>query len=112
MKKPKVNKETLSPFYNKIKYKFYNLHINRLREAKKNEKMKRYPVYKPNLEYIYSKSLSGPEWKIILGRKKNIFENHSYCPDKYYNVDSSILKGTKKVFINMKKQINRNLINS
>ncbi len=29
MKKPEVNKETLSPFYNKIKYKFYNLHINR-----------------------------------------------------------------------------------
>ena len=38
MKKPKVNKETLSPFYNKIKYKFYNLHINRLREAKKMKK--------------------------------------------------------------------------
>ena len=112
MKKPEVDKETLSPFYNKIKYKFYNLHINRLRESKKNKKAKRYPVYKPNLEYIYSKSLSGPEWKIILGRKKNIFENHSHCLDKFYNVDSSILKGTKKIFINMKKQMERNLVDS
>jgi len=112
MKKPEVNKETLSPFYNKIKYKFYNLHINRVREAKKNKKMKRYPVYKPNLGYIYNKSLSGPEWKIILGRKKNIFENRSYCVDKFYNVNSSILNGPKQVFISMKKQINRNLIDS
>ena len=112
MKKPEVNKETLSPFYNKIKYKFYNLHINRVREAKKNKKMKRYPVYKPNLGYIYNKSLSGPEWKIILGRKKNIFENRSYCVDKFYNVNSRMLNGPKQVFISMKKQINRNLIDS
>ena len=115
MKKIEVNKETLSPFYNKIKYKFYNLHINRLREAKKVKKLKikREPIYKPKLDYIYSKSLSGPDWKIILGRKKNIFENHSYHVDKYYNINSNILKDTQKTFINMKKQSYRkNLIDS
>ena len=112
MKKPEVDKETLSPFYNKIKYKFYNLHIKRLKESQKNKKTTRYPVYKPNLEYIYSKSLSGPEWKIIIGRKKNIFGNHNHYLDKFYNVDTSILKGPKKIFINMKKQMDRNLVDT
>ena len=90
MKKPEVDKETLSPFYNKIKFKFHNLHIKRLKESNKNKKTKSYPIYKPNLKYIYSKSFSGPEWKIILGRKKNIFENYSHSLDKFYNLDTSI----------------------
>ena len=68
--KEKINKKLLSPFYNKIKYKFHNIHINKLKEMNKNKETKNEIIYKPKLSYIYNKSNITLDWKIIPGRKK------------------------------------------
>jgi len=109
-----INKGTLSPFRNKIKYKFYNIHLKKIKESKKNneKKQKKEAIYKPNLEYIYNKSSSGPEWKIISGRKEKLFENSGNLLDIFYNYKTTTFYETKKSFINMSKQTNRkDLIN-
>ena len=100
------NENNLSPFYNKIKYKFHNIHLKRVKEinAKNREKENREPMYKPNLEYIYRKSLSGPEWSNIMGRKKNIFDEPGRFLDKFYNVESSSINDLRRTFVNMAKQ--------
>ena len=109
-----INKGTLSPFKNKIKYKFYNIHLKKIKELKKinEKKQKKEAIYKPNLEYIYNKSSSGPEWKIISGRKEKLFENSGNLLDIFYNYKTTTFYETKKSFINMSKQTNRkDLIN-
>ena len=97
------NETNLSPFYNKIKYKFHNIHLKRVKEinAKNKEKENREPMYKPNLEYIYRKSLSGPEWSNIMGRKKNIFDEPGRFLDKFYNVESSSINDLRRTFVNI-----------
>ena len=96
----------LSPFYNKIKFKFHNIHLKRLKETNEKNKKKenREPIYKPNLDYIYRKSLSGPEWNIISGRKKNLFAEPGRFLDKFYDVESSSISDLRRTFVNMAKQ--------
>jgi len=104
-----VKKETLSPFYNKIKYKFHNIHLNKLKLEKKNKKKKERnePIYRPKLEYIYNKSLTGPEWKRISGRKKILFEESLHSLDKFYDSELNSFHEIRNSFINMAKQTRR-----
>ena len=40
-----INKGTLSPFKNKIKYKFYNIHLKKIKELKKINEKKQIMLY-------------------------------------------------------------------
>lgn len=108
-KKENKGKNSLSPFYNKIKYKFHNIHLKRMKET--NEKIKKkennQTIYKPNLEYIYRKSLSGPEWNIIPGRKKNLFDEPGRFLDKYYDIEPNSISDLRRTFVDMSKQLKK-----
>ena len=105
-----VKKESLSPFYNKIKYKFHNIHLNRLKSEQKNKKKKEKdePIYRPKLEFIYNKSLTGPEWNRISGRKKILFDESLHSLDKFYDSELNSFHEIRNSFINMAKQTRRN----
>ena len=109
IKKKKVNKETLSPFYNKIKYKYHNIHLNKLKLSKNmKKKQKNEPIYRPKLEYIYNKLFTGPDWKVISGRKNKLFEESGHSLDKFYDSQLNTFHETRNCFITMSKQTRRN----
>ena len=108
--KEKINKKLLSPFYNKIKYKFHNIHINKLKEMNKNKETKNEIIYKPKLSYIYNKSNITLDWKIIPGRKKKLFEDSGNSLDKLYSNQINSFNMTRNSLINMNKQTKRSSI--
>ena len=105
-----AKKKNLSPFYKKIRYKFYNIHLNKLKAEKKKKAKKenREPIYRPNLEFVYNKLQTGPEWNNITGRKELFDDYSSHFLDKIYNIDFDYLLERKNSFINMTKQTQRN----
>ena len=105
-----AKKKNLSPFYKKIRYKFYNIHLNKLKAEKKKKAKNenREPIYRTKLEFVYNKLQTGPEWNNITGRKELFDDYSSHFLDKIYNIDFDYLLERKNSFINMTKQTQRN----
>ena len=105
-----AKKKNLSPFYKKIRYKFYNIHLNKLKAEKKKKAKNenREPIYRTKLEFVYNKLQTGPEWNNITGRKELFDDYSSHFLDKIYNIDFDYLLERKNSFINMTKQTKRN----
>ena len=103
------SKGFVSPL-NKYKFKYHNIHMNKLLELYKT-KIRRLknnePVYNPKLEYKYKKIKIGPYWKKISGRKEKLFRESGNSLDKYYNIINSF-NSTHNSFIDMEKQTQRN----
>lgn len=108
LEKKSTKKKFLSPFYNKIKYKFHNIHLNKLKLEKDNKKkIKKESMYAPKVDYIYNKSFSGPDFKLASGRKDKLFEDSRNYMDKFYNSEFNIFYEIRNSFINMAKQTRR-----
>ena len=109
IEKKSMKKNNSSPFYRKIRYKFYNMHLKKLKseQKKKAKNEKKELIYHPKLEFIYNKLQTGLEWKIVAGRKK-LFEDSGHFLDKVYNIDFDNLLEGKHSFISMVKQTQRN----
>jgi hypothetical protein len=91
-----IKNKKLKKDYNKIKQK---------KIKKKEEETPSCTKYNPNYSIRQNKSLSGPEWKKITGRKSNI-KNDNF--PFYINQDNTIINNLSgKSFIDMSKQISR-----
>ena len=99
----------LSKMLNNEKYRYHNYNIKRTMELKKKELKNKYleegpslSKYSPKMDYIWSRSLSGPKWKTLSSRKFKYVENNWEISDmpKIYNDDN-------KCLVNMQKQTMR-----
>ena len=91
-----IKNKKLKNYYNKIKQK---------KIKKKEEETPSCTKYNPNYSIRQNKSLSGPEWKKITGRKSKIKKDNFPF---YINQDNIILNNLSgKSFIDMSKQIDR-----
>lgn len=97
----------------KNKYKYHNIHMDKLLKIK-NENQKKNVIqkemnetsYNPNMKYIYNKINVGPMWKKISGRNNKIFEDTGQTLDKIYeNINSNSAHSS---FVDMEKQTQRN----
>ncbi len=104
-----INNENKGILLNKERYKYHNNNIIRIERLKEEEKKKllqsnSISKYNPKMEYIWSRSLSGPKWNTLTPRKFNIdIKNNNW--EIYNNPKSSIEE--KKCLVNMEKQTMR-----
>ena len=93
---------------NKKKNKQLEKEITKIKQKRNKTKDERTPSctkYNPNYSIRQKKSLSGPEWKKITGRKSNIKKDNFPF---YINQDNTIINNLSgKSFIDMRKQISR-----
>ena len=107
-KKDKKKKELfIKNILKNSKFKYHNIHI--LNDKKKKLKVTpSIPLieYNPNYNYIYNRSLSGPEWKNIRGRiyPKTIIDKRDFFSEKNNLINKS---GEFKCLVNMDKTTKR-----
>ena len=100
------NKSFSTIFFNKDKYKYHNKNL--IEQSKKRQKnlsqknLLSHNKYIPNINFIKSKTISGPNWKSLTGRKNNIIEED--LRDFYIGNNK---KKDFKGFVEMKKQTMR-----
>ena len=93
-----MKKNNSSPFYRKIRYKFYNMHLKKLKseQKKKAKNEKKELIYHPKLEFIYNVIVIDPKKDIIITNKSIIFE-------ELYD----LIKNLKDIEINEIKSYNK-----
>ena len=100
------NKSFSTFFFNKDQYKYHNKNL--IEQSKKKEKnlsqknLLSHNKYIPNIDFIKAKTISGPKWKSLTGRKENIIEED--LRDFYIENNK---KKNYKGFVEMKKQTMR-----
>ena len=102
-----LNNENKGFLLNNEKYKYHNNNIIRIERLKEEEKKKllqsaSISKYNPKMEYIWTRSLSGPKWNTLTPRKFNIINNNW---EIYNNPITSIEEN--KCLVNMQKQTMR-----
>ena len=96
-KKKILNKNIL----NNKKFKYHNIHTDKNKTAKK--KVHDALIYRPNYDFIFAKTVSGPKWDTICGRKKQKLMLDG--PDFFYNLSNNDMstnyRGEYKCMVNM-----------
>ena len=98
-------------------YKYHQLHhrelhnYNQLMKFQKNLSLGS-TIYDPKKDFVWSRTLTGPQWNVLSGREKNEFfhkkNNFSDGPD-FYDPKNNLMGSDNKVFI-MNKQTQRGII--
>ena len=109
----------------KNKYEYHDLHMQKIEKYKKEgiyQRMKNQQVadYSPNLDYIYKRLVSGPQWNKLSGRdmllhkddkKKNLININLY-KGKSRNIRENTKPINKILNTNKNTKIRKNMINS
>ena len=90
--------------FNTDKLKYHNKHLKDFKKTENKNEKPSCTKYTPNMNYIWAKTNSGPEWKTICGRSNHI----SFDDRDFYITHEDISKTNKKVYIHMHKQTMRN----
>ena len=98
-------------------YKYHQLHhrelhnYNQLMKFQKNYSLGS-TIYDPKKDFVWTRTLTGPQWDVLCGREKNQFyltkNNYSEGPD-FYDPQNNIMGSDNKVFT-MNKQTQRGII--
>ena len=115
---PKLSNKKFSrtnSFYDKDKYKYYRIHIEKLEKYKKLGLFKKIinenkNDYFPKFDLIYKKIPSGPVWDQLTSRKLNIISNYQPRPNISRN-ESYLLETKRLNSIDKQNQRNRLPIN-
>jgi hypothetical protein len=90
--------------FHEDKLKYHNKHMKDFKRIENKNEKPSCTKYTPNMNYIWAKTNSGPEWKTICGRSNHI----SFDDRDFYITHQDISKTNKKVYIHMHKQTMRN----